>query len=788
MRQPRSFTFQAGNVKKLLAIPLYALGWLLAWVVPRSGDHWVFGSGIGPVEGALALAQEVSAGRARAQVIWLAGSEDEAELARSQGFRTVSRASFMGFWATLRARYVVVTHGFGDVNRYAVFRALVVNLWHGAPLKRLHFDADVTTDVPGPPILRRLLTRMYRSGTSRMSLVTAGSTTAARRLRSAFRVQPGIVQVTGDPRLDELAMQLQDRRLARDARRRLLDAAGVAHPDDVGRIVLYAPTWRDGRSDPALPSAEEQERLREWVNDANVTLIIRSHPLGRGAYDDVARGHDRIRLLPADRLPDLSSVLSGIDVLVTDYSSVAIDFALTGRPIVWFAPDLATYEHTRGLYEPYEVTTEGHWVSTWDEAMTRVERLIDPRSANYRAASLRTKRLASRYHAHPGGGASRRVLEIIDIIDRPDAWASEQPSVFFESFYGRLVTCNPAALDREIARAYPELRRFWSVVDEEVALPDGAIPVLVGGPQWHAVRRHAQLLIVNDWLRFRFRRRRHQFVLQTWHGTPLKRLALDRDGLSWRTRIAIRRESHRWSAVLSQNEHATQTLSRAYRFRGPVLEVGYPRNDRLARSVSDGTVIPTARHSARQRLGLDQDARVLLYAPTWREHAREHVDTIGLECLVDELAPDWVILARGHSRLSDVTSYQSSNSSRLIDVTGVDDVNDLILAADVFVTDYSSLMFDVSVACVPMLFIAADLAAYQASERGFTLPFESIAPGPLVSNRAELVRCLEDPSWVSDYRRRAEEWRARFNPWEDGRAGARTVAELERLGALPNHS
>ena len=93
-------------------------------------------------------------------------------------------------------------------------------------------------------------------------------------------------------------------------------------------------------------------------------------------------------------------------------------------------------------------------------------------------------------------------------------------AVFFESFYGRNASCNPLAIDRELARRAPGVTRYWSVVDLSVAVPEGAIPVVDGSPEWWRARGSARLLVVNDWLRRRFSRRTGQVVLQTWHGTP----------------------------------------------------------------------------------------------------------------------------------------------------------------------------------------------------------------------------------------------------------------------------
>ncbi|MDX2024864.1 CDP-glycerol glycerophosphotransferase family protein, partial [Microcella sp.] len=129
------FTFSAGNARVLARAPLYALGALAAVLVPRSPQQWVFGSGIGLGEGALALYELSAAREPERRLTWLASSADELAAARARGLRALRKGGPRGLWATLRAGVVVVTHGFGDVNRFGVSGARVVQLWHGIPLK-----------------------------------------------------------------------------------------------------------------------------------------------------------------------------------------------------------------------------------------------------------------------------------------------------------------------------------------------------------------------------------------------------------------------------------------------------------------------------------------------------------------------------------------------------------------------------------------------------------------------------------------------------------------------------
>ena len=343
-------------------------------------------------------------------------------------------------------------------------------------------------------------------------------------------------------------------------------------------------------------------------------------------------------------------------------------------------------------------------------------------------------------------------------------------AVFFESFYGRSVGCNPRAIDRELAARAPEVRRYWSVVDLSVEVPEGAIAVVEGSPQWWNARGAARLLVVNDWLRRRFARKPGQKVLQTWHGTPLKRLALHRPGFDPRRMAAVVKESRRWDVLLAQNTYSERILRKAYAFFGrPIWVDGYPRNDALI------TGDPAAIRSA---LGIGPEERVLLYAPTWRDDRAEMVDFVDPERLARQA--NAVVLVRGHSRT--LEQGRDRAGARVIDVTGYPETARLLLAADALVTDYSSVMFDFSVTGKPMYFLVPDLDHYRGQLRGFYFDLAERAPGPLVRTQDELVAALDDPGHEARYAERYAAWRRQFNARDDGHAAARVVDRILDLG------
>jgi CDP-glycerol glycerophosphotransferase len=406
------FTFAAGNAKKILALPGYGLGALASLLVPRRRDLWVFGSGPGIGEGALALYRLVRREQPHLSLLWLARDDHDLEAAERLGVPAVLKSSRRGFWSSLRARVVVVTHGFGDANRYGLTGAFVVQLWHGIPLKLIHLDSPATLRtrlLPDSRLVRRLLATMYRRAARSIDVLPAASEVSAQRLRTAFDLPHDRVVVTGDPRDDVMVLGSDAQRTA-SARALLFERLGV--PASARRVLLYAPTWRDGEPDPGIPGDDDWRRIVRLLEETDSQLVVRPHPHGVGNYAAGFAASERIVLLSAAACADVTPVLPAVDVLITDYSSIAFDFALTGRPIVFLAPDVESYTASRGLYAPYESFSGGTEVRDWTHVVERIGAVITDPSARKRAAE-HSEALAAAHHAFRDGRNTDRVYSQI---------------------------------------------------------------------------------------------------------------------------------------------------------------------------------------------------------------------------------------------------------------------------------------------------------------------------------------------------------------------------------------
>ncbi|MCC3271143.1 CDP-glycerol glycerophosphotransferase family protein [Arthrobacter zhangbolii] len=365
--------------------------------------------------------------------------------------------------------------------------------------------------------------------------------------------------------------------------------------------------------------------------------------------------------------------------------------------------------------------------------------------------------------------ALRRSQAIADYAQTADPVDSE--IVLFESFDGKSSSDSGRAISNVLGERIPRLQRYWTIADFSVPVPPGCTPVLRESPEWFKLLATAGYLVNNNNFPHYFRKRPGQFYLQTWHGTPLKRVGTDTPiaGTTASYRALISREGAVWDMLLAQNEFAADTLAAAFGYRGEPAVFGYPRNDALAADTA-----PARRAEARRRLGIESGKKVLLYVPTWRDNRDAANPYLDFEAAAAGLGEDYLMLYRGHHKIAG--KRKTTGQDFYLDVTAHPEINDLYLAADLLVTDYSSAMFDFCVTGKPMYFLTPDLARYRDSERGFYIDLETEAPGPLVETTEELVAAIRAAEAAAEpYRSRHRKFTLRYLTADDGAAAIRVV-------------
>ena len=366
----------------------------------------------------------------------------------------------------------------------------------------------------------------------------------------------------------------------------------------------------------------------------------------------------------------------------------------------------------------------------------------------------------------------RRADWIRKLQYRPQDTKTLREAVLFESFQGKVIGDNPLDIFNEVKARYPHLELIWATGKGTTA-PEGARGVRFGSREWLQALATSKYLVNNTNFPWYFRKVAGQVYLQTWHGTPLKRLGreIPNNQLTKSYLDTMDREASYWDFLISPSPFCTEVFPGAFGYRGKIIETGYPRNDRLSK------ITGSQRQEIRERIGVsDPSTYVVLYAPTWRDYNRSATGNWQSVNFMDEnieLPEGFQMIYRGHTNTHAV--HNEGVAGRAIDVTMYPDVTELYIAADVLITDYSSVMFDYTVTGKPIMFLAPDLERYRA-ERGFYFDFEQLAPGPILNTDKEVLQALGRIDQISkQYEPRYRAWQQKFNSLEDGNATKRVV-------------
>jgi CDP-glycerol glycerophosphotransferase len=367
--------------------------------------------------------------------------------------------------------------------------------------------------------------------------------------------------------------------------------------------------------------------------------------------------------------------------------------------------------------------------------------------------------------------------------------------VVLNSFRG-MYSDSPRTLFEALRERGDPHEYVWLAHPDRVGdFPADVTTAVFASPEARAALEAADVVVSNDHLNFDWDKPAGTVYLQTWHGTPLKRIHND---VMWAPegRLAyLDQDIARWDALLSPNPISTPLFRRAFGFTGPVHETGYPRNDVLSAPDRD-----RLRAEVRAQLGIADGVTAVLYAPTWRDDAvftegrPDHTFPLDLGDFARGLGEDHVLLLRVHSMVSDRLDIPEGAPIR--DVSAYPDIRYLFLAADVLVTDYSSAMFDFAVTGKPIVYFTYDLDYFQNELRGFYFDLAEAAPGPLLGTSDEVLAAIAElgrQPWEPGPR--YTRFQETFCSLEDGHAAERVLdlffpstGEPGRPAAPPLHT
>jgi CDP-glycerol glycerophosphotransferase len=344
----------------------------------------------------------------------------------------------------------------------------------------------------------------------------------------------------------------------------------------------------------------------------------------------------------------------------------------------------------------------------------------------------------------------------------------------YAAYWYRGYACNPAAVYEAARTLAPDVRGVWVVRRDLVdRMPAGVPYVVAGSLAYYRALARATYLVNNVNFPDFVVKRPGSVHLQTHHGAPVKVMGIEQARFAGGDRMdyaALLRRCDRWDFSVTSNSLSTEVWDRAYPCAYETLEYGYPRNDRLIRAGAPEVA------AARSAVGAGPDDVVLLYAPTHRTHDPAYRPPFDAAAVVSALGPGGLVLMRSH--YFEPGKLAGGAGPRVLDVSGAARIEDLYLAADVLVTDYSSAMFDYGVLDRPIVVYAPDWPEYRAV-RGVTFDVTAFPPGAVARTFEELVALLRTGAHAGEPAGAARAaFRERFCAWDDGHAAERVVRRV----------
>ena len=357
----------------------------------------------------------------------------------------------------------------------------------------------------------------------------------------------------------------------------------------------------------------------------------------------------------------------------------------------------------------------------------------------------------------------------------------------YAAYWYRGVLDNPAAIDAKARELAPHIKGVWVVKPAmRSRVPAGVDVVTSDSLAYFRTLARAKYFVNNANFPGFVRKRKGAVFLQTQHGTPLKKMGVELQdfpvGANRMDFVKLLDRVDRWDFNLSTNRFSTVVWERSFPATYETLEVGYPRNDELVNATAADM------SAARARLQLADSARVVLYAPTFRDYRNDFSPEIDLAALVDAIGADGVLLVRAHY-FHDVDDFDAlaglRATGRIVDVSAYPSVNDLLLAADALLTDYSSVMFDYALLDRPIAVYAYDWDTYRRT-RGVNLDLLDEPPGFVAQTADDLLDGFRSGEvWGERAAKARAEFRRKFCEFDDGHAAERVVRRVFLDEPLP---
>lgn len=380
------------NLKKHLRKITISLISLFNLAIPKKNNRVFFKSKPDYSGNCKALSDYILDGNLPYEIIWSIKKE-----IGNTSFITVTTSTLKELFYYFTSKYVITTHNemIGPIARNQIY----ISLWHGMPFKKICY-----------------LGEFDHKGMVDYSAIRIATSEVMRSVISAsFREKANNVYVTGQPRNDFLFKPV-----------RLTDL-GIKNCQGK-KIVMLAPTFRMNNENKNYSDGDDiidnnflrvedfcLEQIDSYLEKSGTHLILKLHPYEEVYFKGVAKLSPNITIIDSDELTqkniDLNQILPVVDILITDYSSIYLDYLILNKPLIYLVPDVEAYSESRGGFtlEPFDFWTPGDKVTNQLGLLNSIDRII---SGNDDFAQKRHE-VNSIINKYNDGGNSQRVVALM---------------------------------------------------------------------------------------------------------------------------------------------------------------------------------------------------------------------------------------------------------------------------------------------------------------------------------------------------------------------------------------
>ncbi len=737
--------------------------------------------------------------------VWFTSSEKIFKDLKEKNYHVVSNKKLFKPVKILKsAKYIFITHGFGDILLIDFSpKTELIHLDHGSALKLIGRGLKGS-------YLNFFQKKVNQYLNKCISYLTVTSEETKRTKRFSYNLPPEKVIITGYPRNEILV------NYTNEIKNQIRHNLNIKNNHE---IILYAPTFREYKQENPL-NKRFLEDLDNYLIKENKILLYKPHPFEEKI--DLSKFQ---KIKSIDPNVDISDLLVISEVLITDYSGVFYDYLLTMRPIIFFPYDLDRYTEGRDFFYNYENFVPGPIVENGEDL---IEKLKTIPVWNQDFLEVR-RRARDKFNKYNDANATRRIVDFFDlkykeIVTPPITHPKiilEKPIGIINKTFNRVLEYISTKMGMNLKHIFSYLlSKLYSDSTNENLLVFGStngqafagnskvlFEYLTKNSSYHCVWITASEKVFNDLKKKNYQVVLNKNLIQTikilkaakfifithgfgdiffidfssntklihlGHGISFKKGGHDLTDtfMPFTEKMMNQRLVESMNLLIdSSDETKRHKMTRFGIESNKVAVTGYPRNDILANHTRE------LEYQIKASLNIENYSEVILYAPTFRDYEyqfplREDFLKKLDKFLIEE---NKILIYKPHPFTEDINLRQYRN---IRSVKRNVDINDLLIIADILITDYSSVFYDYLLTLRPIIFFADDLERY-TEVRDFYYDYKTFVPGPLVSTGGELIQKLKKlKEWNLEYVEKRKLMRDKFNKYADGRATERIIELL----------